>query len=131
MSTHAFDTETSEVLEKPVDGNEICRAYFDRMTRRYLRQLISKELVEEHRKAPSGRHSEALGRVMAYFQRLPASRQYQLYETPNGKFGIMRMTTMRNGRGSPVGEATFDTVEAGYHGIFLLKLKDMMEADNG
>lgn len=131
MSTYAFDPEISELLEKPVDGNEICRAFFERMTRRYLRQIINDGLVEEHRKAPCGRHSEALGRVLAYFRRLPASQQYQLRKGPDGKFGIMRMTTKRNARGSPVGEATFDTVEAGYHGIFLLKLKDMMEADNG
>ncbi|WP_426289776.1 hypothetical protein ACN9MC_35325 (plasmid) [Ensifer adhaerens] len=131
MTSPAFETEILALLRTPVDGNEICRAYFDKMTRRYLSRIISEEMIEEHRKAPSGRHSEALGRVLAYFRRLPASRQYQLRKASNGKFGIVRMPTRRNARGSPVGVDTFETVEAGYHGIFLLKLKDMMEADNG
>lgn len=112
------------------DGDKVYRAHFDRFTRLYLREIADDALIEEHRKAPVGQHSEQLARMLAYFRRLPPELQYLLRPVAGG-YRIVRMATRRNGPTQPVGDEVFATVEAGYHGIFLLKLKDMMEADNG
>ena len=98
MATPLKQQDITDILASPIDKDDVCRAAFDRITRSYLRRLVSEDLIEEHRRRPSGRHSEALG---------------------------------RNGPIDWVGDEVFATVEAGYDGIFLLKLKDMMEADNG
>jgi branched-chain amino acid transport system permease protein len=128
------ETTTDPLLLDPNafdhDGDTVYRAHFDRFTRLYLREIADAALIEEHRKAPVGQHSEQLGRVLAYFRRLPPERQYLLRPVAGG-YRIIRMAVRRNGPTPPVGEEVFATLEAGYHGIFLLKLKDMMEADNG
>lgn len=130
MTTPCKEQGIADILALPLDRDHICRAAFDRITRSYLRQLVSDELIAEHRRAPSGRHSEALGRILAYFRRLPPEHQYLLRRAQGG-YRIARMAVVRNGPIELAGDEVFDTVEAGYHGIFLLKLKDMMEADNG
>lgn len=130
MATPLKQQDITDILASPIDKDDVCRAAFDRITRSYLRRLVSEDLIEEHRRRPSGRHSEALGRILAYFRRLPPERQYLLRRVDGG-YRIVRMAVVRNGPIDWVGDDVFDTVEAGYHGIFLLKLKDMMEADNG
>ena len=113
------------------DVDLVYRDHFDAMTRRYLRRLITPALIEEHRLKPVGRHSEALGRVLAYFRRLPAAGQYLLRQAPDGRFRILAMPTERGGSPRAVDEATFDTLEAAYHGVFLKKIEDLMDLDNG
>lgn len=130
MATPLKTQDITDILASPVDKDHVCRAAFDRITRSYLCQLVSDDLIEEHRRRPSGRHSEALGRILAYFRRLPPEHQYLLRRVGGG-YRIVRMAVVRNGPTDWVGDQVFATVEAGYHGIFLLKLKDMMEADNG
>ena len=87
-------------------------------------------MIEAHRQAPAGRHSEPLGRVLAYFRRLPPERQYLLRTAPGG-YRIVRMAAKRNAIGGFADDETYPSLETGYHGIFMLKLKDMMEEDNG
>ena len=53
------------------DGNSVYRDHFDSMTRQHLKKIVTEDLIEEHRRKPTGRHSEALERVLAYFRRLP------------------------------------------------------------
>ncbi|MDQ0396133.1 hypothetical protein [Labrys monachus] len=113
------------------DRDVVYRAYFDKMTRTYLRRLVDDGLIEEHRRRPVGRHSEALGRVLAYFRRLPASRQYLLHRLADGRYRIMAMTRAARDRPEDGEGAVFDTLEAAYHGVFLRKVKDLMELDNG
>ncbi|OKL37813.1 hypothetical protein [Domibacillus mangrovi] len=48
------------------------KAYLEtdkRILERNIKPLITKELIEEHRKNPVGRHSHALSQVMNYFRR--------------------------------------------------------------
>ena len=108
------------------DGNHVYRDHFDAMTRAYLKKIITEDLIEEHRRKPSGRHSEALERVLAYFRRLPLQHQYALHRDPAG-FRIVALSTDRRGRPQPVDDARYPTLNDAYHGVFLKKLKDLME----
>lgn len=113
------------------DIDLVYREHFDTMTRRYLRDLVTPALIEEHRLKPVGRHGEALGRVLAYFRRLPAAGQYLLRREPDGRYRIVAMPTERGARPRDVDGEAFDTLEAAYHGVFLRKIKDLMDLDNG
>ncbi|MCO5966356.1 hypothetical protein [Sinorhizobium meliloti] len=112
------------------DGDLIVRQYFDRMTRTYLRQIISDNLIEEHRRKPTGHHSEALGRLLFYFRNLPISQQYALQMVPSGKYRIISLDPQRVGL-KLENETVFDSLAAGYHGVFLQKLNDLLGMDNG
>ena len=109
------------------DGNSVYRDLFDSMTRQYLKKIVTDDLIEEHRRKPTGRHSEALERVLAYFRRLPLGHQYALQSGPDDGYRIVALSTARRGRPHPVDDAHYPTLDAAYHGIFLKKLKDMME----
>ena len=113
------------------DVDLVYRGHFDAMTRRYLRPLITPALIEEHRLRSTGRHSEALGRVLAYLRRRPADQQYLLRREGDGRYRIVAMPTARNARPSEVGGEAFDTLEAARHGVFLKKIEDLMDLDNG
>jgi branched-chain amino acid transport system permease protein len=126
------DASTAPESERdPPDRDLVYREHFDKMTRIHLRRLIDSRLIEEHRRNPTGRPSEALGRVLAYFRRLPASRQYLLRELPGRKYRIVAMGSTRREPPSDADQVVFDTLEAAYHGVFLKKLKDLLELDNG
>ena len=47
------------------------RDMFDRMTRTYLLTVVGDDLIEEHRRSPTGHHSEPLARLLAWCQRRP------------------------------------------------------------
>lgn len=117
-------TPPMDVAER--DGNHVYREHFDTMTRAYLKKIVTEDLIEEHRRKPSGRHSEALERVLAYFRRLPLPHQYALHHDPAG-FRIVALSTTRRGRPQPVDDARYPTLDDAYHGVFLKKLKDLME----
>ena len=109
------------------DGNSVYRDHFDSMTRQHLKKIVTEDLIEEHRRKPTGRHSEALERVLAYFRRLPLPHQYALHREPDGGFRIVALSTERRGRPKPVDETHYTTLNDAYHGVFLKKLKDLME----
>ena len=113
------------------DVDLVYRDHFDAMTRRYLRRLITPALIEEHRLKPVGRHSEALGRVLAYFRRLPPAGQYLLRQSSDGRYRILAMPTERGRPPRAIGDEVFDTLDAAYHGVFLKKIEDLMDIDNG
>jgi branched-chain amino acid transport system permease protein len=46
------------------DADQDVREMFDKMTRAYLLTVISDDLVEEHRRSPTGHHSDRCRRNM-------------------------------------------------------------------
>lgn len=115
----------AEDLE-PRDGNSVYRDHFDAMTRQHLKKIVSEDVIEEHRRKPAGRHSEPLERVLAYFRRLPLQHQYALRRDPKG-FRIVALSTRRRGRPVPIDDTYYTTLNDAYHGVFLKKLKELME----
>ncbi len=50
----------------------LCYARFDARLAAQIARSITPALIEEHRRAPLGAHSDALARVLNYFRRGPA-----------------------------------------------------------
>ncbi len=122
---------TDEEIAHPRDAGRNVRSYFDRKTRQYLRSVINDALIEEHRRRPHAQHrSEALGRLLFYFKNLPLEEQYALRLTPEGRY---RITNIPRAGERPVDLDTTEYADpsAGLHGIFLRKISDLMDKNDG
>jgi len=114
-------------LPEGTDRNEIYRRFHGRMQERYLRTLVSPEVIEEHRARPLGQHSEPLERLLHYFREQPMVGKYAiLHERESGSFRIVALSGVRGVPPAPVGEDRFATAEAAYHGLFLKRVEGLM-----
>lgn len=111
-------------LQRP-DMDQEAQAMWDRMTRTYLRSVISDALIEEHRLNPAGHHSEPLARLLAWTQRRPLQQQYAVKAEADGSFRIVSMTGRRGVKPQYVGEARFASLEEARHGVLLRHISDL------
>lgn len=117
----------AEELPDTADRDEVYRAFHGRMQERYLRTLVSDEVIEEHRARPLGQHSEPLERLLHYFREQPMAGKYAvLHERDSGSFRIVALSGVRGVAPAPVGEERFATAEAAYHGLFLRRIEELM-----
>ncbi|MCB1755480.1 MAG: branched-chain amino acid ABC transporter permease, partial [Gammaproteobacteria bacterium] len=70
---------------------------FDKIQREYLKRLVTEEVIEEHRKKPTGQHSEALQRLLNYFRHQPQTEKYALMVVE--PFKKYRMVALSGKRG--------------------------------
>jgi len=109
--------------------DEIYRTRFDKMQREFLKTLICDEIIEEHKQKPLGQHSEALERVCYYFRRGAMNDKYVVKcEVPFKKYKIMALSGVRGRSPRLVEDKVYDNVESAYHGLFLRRIQDLMEA---
>lgn len=100
---------------------------WDRKQRERLRRLVSDALIEEHKLQPLGQHSDALDRLLAYFRRQPVvGKELIIAVRPWEEY---RIALMSGARGVPYEllDETFPTEEAAMHGIFLRRIRHLME----
>ncbi len=101
-------------------------ALFNAQLKAEVKALITPELIEEHRRKPLGRHSDALERVINFFRRPPA---YALYSrVPFREWQIIRMPIDPTKRPTPVEDAVYRSENEAYHAIFLRNIDDLMAA---
>jgi hypothetical protein len=103
------------------------RNHFDRMTRAYLRSVLSDELIEEHRSGDASHPSEPLSRILAWCQRRPLTEQYAVKAESDGTF---RLVSFAGRRGQPpryVGDERYATVQEARHRAFLRHISDLTE----
>lgn len=103
------------------------RDHFDRMTRRYLRSVLSNELIDEHRRGEFGHVSEPLARLLAWCQRRPAGEQYAVKAEADGTFRLIRFAGRRGQPPFYVGDESYATLQAARHGAFLRHVSDLTE----
>lgn len=113
-----------EPLQRP-DQDQKAREMWDRITRDYLRSVVSPELIAEHRRSPTGHHSEPLARLLAWCQRRPLSEQYALKSEADGTFRIVSMTGRRGVAPKYIGEVRFASLEEARHGVLLQHISDL------
>jgi branched-chain amino acid transport system permease protein len=101
---------------------------WDRKQRERLRALVDDDLIEEHRRRPLGQHSDALERVLAYFRRQPVAGKEVIVATRPWEEYRIAVLMGEKGRSAQVLDDTFPTEEAAMHGIFLRRLRALMEA---
>ncbi len=104
-------------------------ADWDRKQRERIRALITDELIEEHARGPLGQHSDALQRVLAFFRRQPQWGKYIVVASkPWEEYRIAALSGVRGQPARIVDDATFPTEEAAMHGVFMRRVRELMES---
>lgn len=103
------------------------RDHFDRITRAYLRSVLSDEVIEEHRTGEVGHPSEPLSRILAWCQRRPLSEQYAVKAEADGSFRLIGFSGRRGQPPRYVGDERYASVREARHGAFLRHIRDLTE----
>lgn len=120
-------TENAQVTDKALHYY----ARFDEKLRARLRGLITDELISEHEENPlgfRGRHSSNLQFVLNYFRRAPQAGKYIIVASV--PWQEYRIGVLSGARGAPpevLEEPVFATEEEAIHGVFLSRVRDLMD----
>lgn len=112
------------------DSDNVCREFFDKKQREFLKSIVSEEVIEEHKTEPLGQHSEPLERLLLYFRRAPQKDKYAI--TRNGASGMFRIVMLPGERQGPVAlleDAEYSTLEEAYHAVFMRRVRDLLDRD--
>jgi hypothetical protein len=91
-----------------------------------IKPLITKELIEEHKQNPIGKHSEQLDMILNYFRRHHEQMEgkYVIVCTkPHKEWRIGEHPAVRGERPTVFEDESFDSREAAEHGLFLKRLQ--------
>jgi branched-chain amino acid transport system permease protein len=119
----------SEQAIETRDQDEVYRRRFEEMQCDYLRTLVTPEVIEEHRRAPQGQHSEALERLLIYFRRRPQIGKFAI--TAIEPFKSYRIVALSGYRGvSPcvIEDKIYASPAEAYHGVFLRCVQHLLES---
>ncbi len=109
------------------DRQKLCMQQFDARLRQQLKTLINDDLIEEHRRAPTGPHSDPLQRVLHYFRRASASGKYAIVAAkPFAEYRVVRLSGRRGEAPKLVGNATYASPDEAYHAVFLKRVDDLL-----
>ena len=111
------------------DRQAIFTRRFDARLRDELRQLVTDELIEEHRTTNGKRRSDALERVLTFFRAAAVADKYAVLAVK--PFAEYRIVALSGRRGVPpraVDDQVFKTPEEALHGVFLKRVQDLMES---
>jgi branched-chain amino acid transport system permease protein len=94
---------------------------------RRMRALIDESLIEEHRQAPRGSHSDRLERVLRYFRSQPIpGKLIVIEEIPWRRYGIGVLTGIP-GQAATALDGSYATYDEALHAIFLRRVDELME----
>ncbi len=99
-------------------------ALFNAQLKTEIKALITPELIEEHRRQPLGRHSDALERVLNFFRRPPA---YALYSrVALREFRVIRLPIDPVAPPAPIEDTVYRSENEAYHALFLRNVDDLL-----
>ena len=119
--------EATEISDK----QEIAYRRFDRRLRDRLKALITPDLLEEHKAAPLGPHSDALARVLNYFRRGEMPDKYAILQDGPPEAWTYTVMALSGEPGKPprvVDDRVYQTRDEAYHAVFLLRVNDLLES---
>lgn len=118
--------EATEIADK----QEIYYRRFNKRLRDELKTYISPELIEEHRVAPLGRHSDTLERVLNYFRRGEMPDKYAILRVDRSmdRFRILAFSGERGAPPRIVDDKEYPSLSEAYHAVFLLRVNDLLES---
>lgn len=111
------------------DKDEVYRRYYDKMQAKYLKTIVSDEVIEEHKNRPLGQHSEALERLLHFFRSAPQKDKYAVMHDEQAK--TYKIIALSGERGVPphvIENEEFKTLTDVYHGIFLRRIRELMDS---
>jgi branched-chain amino acid transport system permease protein len=117
--------EAIEIADKQV----IFVRRFDARLRAELKQLITEDLIKEHRGTFGKRRSDALERVLTYFRSAAVTDKYAILAVK--PFAEYRIVALSGRRGVPpraVDDQLFTSEQDALHGVFLKRVQDLMDS---
>ncbi len=98
-------------------------ARFNARLEETLKASLTPAIIEEHRRRPLGRHSDALERVLNYFRRPP---RYGLYSRrPMREWQVIRLPVDPNKPPQPLDDLVYHEKESALHAVFLRHVADL------
>jgi branched-chain amino acid transport system permease protein len=117
--------EATEISDKQI----IYVRRFDKHLRDELKELITDQLIEEHRRSNGRRRSDALERVLTYFRRAAVVDKYAVLTVkPFAEYRIIALSGQRGVPPHTVDDRTYATPEEALHAIFLKRVHDLLES---
>lgn len=98
-------------------------------TRARARELISPELVEEHRQRPIGQHGDQLARLLTHLRTIPGVSRLVILAMPDGSLALGGVDRERGRSPVPVDERRFATIDEAEHAVFLARLEGIGDDD--
>lgn len=96
----------------------------ERMLTEQVGALVTRDLIEEHRRNPVGFHSPDLERILRHLRRQPTAGKYVLVCTRRDEeWAIGELSGVRGVGPRIVGEERFSSLAAAQHGVFLRRLE--------
>jgi hypothetical protein len=90
-----------------------------------VRALIDDSLIDEHRRAPRGSHSDRLARVLRYFRSQPiAGKLIAIEEIPWRRYRIGVLTGVP-GQAATLLDDSYATYDEALHAIFLRRVDEL------
>jgi branched-chain amino acid transport system permease protein len=111
------------------DKDHVYFRRFDKLQREYLKTLITPQVIEEFKSKPLAQHSEALERVLNYFRRQPQNDKYAVMVIEQFKaYRIVALSGQRGVAPRLVEDKIYPSIVEAYHGVFLRRIQDLLEA---
>jgi hypothetical protein len=117
----------SEYKDKAADWY----AYFDKMRRHEIADLITDDVIAEHKANPSGYrkfHSWRLQRVLNYMRQQPVIGKYFVYTCEPWRDYRIAAIDQRRKPPSVLDDHIFESEEQAMHGVFMLRVKALRES---
>lgn len=105
------------------------RRRYGRKQRDFLRSLVTDAVIAEHkRRPPAGQRSEALERLMVYFQREAVGDGYAVQVIkPFEAYRLVETARRPGAEPRPLDDRIYATPDEAGHGLFLRRIDDLFE----
>ena len=111
------------------DRQHIYLQRFDKIVRDRLKTLITEELIDAHRRNPTGPHSDALERVLNYFRRAAVTGKYAILTMrPFAAYRVVALSGRRGVAPHTVDDQVYTSVAEAQHAVFLRRIHDLMKS---
>jgi branched-chain amino acid transport system permease protein len=118
----------STATAQPADRQLICLQRFNTRLESELRTLITEDLIDEYRRQPLGRHSDALERVLNWIRKAPAFALYS--RVPCREWQVIRLPVRPGAGPEPVDDAVYTDENEALHAVFLRHI-ERLKASGG
>lgn len=112
------------------DKAVIANRRFDKARRDELKLLVTPEVIEEHRRDPSGvRHSDALMRLLVHFRSASIVDKYALrVDEPFKRYRLIALSGVRGVPPRQVDDRVYGSLPEAFHAVFLKRCQDLLES---
>ncbi|MGE0486657.1 MAG: hypothetical protein AB7Q81_21065 [Gammaproteobacteria bacterium] len=107
----------STATAQPADRQLICLQRFNARLESELRALITEDLIDEYRRKPLGRHSDALERVLNWIRKAPAFALYS--RVPCREWQVIRLPVRPEHGPEAVDDTVYTDENEALHAVFL------------